>query len=330
VKRPEKFSVKHFELGGVRFSEYREMLEQIGAVTGGSLRGVRNETLLNVVRPLIQFAVSLPDVTKRTRKVSEAALAVREALLTSREPDELVFADLPSACGFKPFRPAETGAKKRRGRFLRQLGGVLQELRQHYEELLGRCEQLVHHAFGVQSSLGKLREDLRVRAQYLAGKVIEPRLKSFVLAAVDESVSNREWLESIVMIVADRPAETWSDDDITSFEINLGEMARRFKNLEALRSEAAAEEMREGFEAKRISLTAASGRQTTRLVWIDQAAEEQISRKAEELLESLDEISESHLREAIVTKMLERTFGHDSEGAVSGEPSITAEEKKYA
>ncbi len=330
VKRPERFTVKHFELGGVRFSEYRQMLEQIGAVGESTLSGVRNETLLNVVRPLIQFAVALPGVTKRSRKVSETAQAVRDALLTSREPDELVFDALPSACGFDPFRPGQKGSTERRRRFLRELGAVLQELRQHYEELLRRCEQLVHHAFGVQSSLEKLREDLRVRAQYLAGKVIEPRLRSFILAAIDESVDNQEWLESIVMIVADRPAETWSDDDITSFELNLGEMARRFKNLEALRSDAAAAGGREGFEAKRISLTAASGRQTNRVVWVDQAADEKITQKANELLDSLEEISEAHLREAILARMLEKTFGHDSEAPASDGASITGEEKKYA
>lgn len=307
VKRPDLFAVKHFELGGVKFSEYRKVLEQIGGSKGAPLHGVRNETLLNVVRPLIHFAVSLPEVTKNSTEFSESALRVRKALLSSREPDDLIFRQLPEACGYRRFRPGEKGSADRRKKFLVDLADAIRELRVHYDELLGRCQRLIHQAFGVRSGLGQLREDLRVRAQYLSGSVIEPRLNSFVRAALDIQASEREWLESIIMIIADRPADTWTDDDLMSFQINVGDMARQFANLEALQKEVA-RAPQPGFDSKRITITHPTGAETHRLVWVERDAEEQIRKKANKLLEQLDTVAGEHLRQAVLVELMERVL----------------------
>jgi hypothetical protein len=59
-------------------------------------------------------------------------------------------------------------------------------------------------------------------------------LRSFTQAAVDEEKTDGEWLAALVMIIADKPAESWTDENVTGFEIKLSDLARRFKNLEAL------------------------------------------------------------------------------------------------
>ena len=52
---------------------------------------------------------------------------------------------------------------------------------------------LLYDAFGVRSTETKLREDLRVRASYLAGQVLERQLKSFVQAAVYDTAPDSEY-----------------------------------------------------------------------------------------------------------------------------------------
>jgi len=37
------------------------------------------------------------------------------------------------------------------------------------------------------------------------------------------------------MIVADKPAESWTDEDVTRFEIKLSDIARRFKTWKPYR-----------------------------------------------------------------------------------------------
>lgn len=151
-----------------------------------------------------------------------------------------------------------------------------------------------------------LREDLRVRASYLAGKVIEPRLRSFIQAAVDEVASEREWLEALVMIVADRPAESWTKDDLLAFEMNITEMARRFANLEALQKQAANEGL-EGFDARRVTITEPTGEEVHSLVWVDRRQRATIEAHADRLLKDIqDYVSDEHQQHAILMTLIER------------------------
>jgi hypothetical protein len=181
---------------------------------------------------------------------------------------------------------------------------VLRELQDHHEQLIARCHSLIHSAFGVRSDPQNLREDLRVRAQYLVGRVIDPRLKSFVLAAANAEVEDREWINSLVMIIADRPSETWTDDDVLSFELHLSDFARRFANLEALQKESV-RDGREGFEARRITVTSSDGSEVHRLVWIGRDEANFVEQKVRELLNHLEGLSDEHQRHAIAMALAE-------------------------
>lgn len=325
VKRPELFAVKHFELVGVRWELFKELESVLRAGGAKRVEGARNTTLLTVVRPLIQFVLGLPEVTKSAQDISEEAAGVREALLSVREPDRLVFDALPQACGQPAFVDDEDIDRRRVEDFRRALLSALRELQTHYGRLLEQCRELIHNAFGVHSDVKRLREDLRVRAQYLVGKVIEPRLRSFTLAAVNEESSDQEWLESIVMIIADRPAESWSEDDRLAFELNLGEMARRFRNLEALQKEAV-RQGREGFDARRITVTEPGGREVHRLVWVDAEERPRIEDKAEELVAAIRQVPQEHRQHAVLVSVLERILGVQSESEAG--PTIETEQEE--
>ena len=305
VKQPSRFAVKYLELTGIRWELFRELETMLR--TGGMSRrtAARNATLLTVVRPLVRFAVDLPAVTRGAADLSAEARAVRDALLGTREPDRLIFEALPLAVGMQPFRADESASHDRHEVFRKALVGALRELQLYYERLLDQCGAVIHDAFGVRTAVDHLREDLRVRASYLAGKVIEPRLRSFIAVALDESASNRDWLKSLVMIVADRPAETWTKDDLLAFEMNVTEMARRFINLEALQKQAARDGL-EGFDARRITVTEPTGEEVHRLVWVDRQEKAVIEAHAENVLEEIRRrVTHEHQQHAILMALLQ-------------------------
>jgi hypothetical protein len=67
VKQPARFSVKHFEIAGLRaqiFKEFVLVLRSPRALSASS--SLRNHTVLSVVKPLIQFGSSLPTYTAKT------------------------------------------------------------------------------------------------------------------------------------------------------------------------------------------------------------------------------------------------------------------------
>jgi len=98
---------------------------------------------------------------------------------------------------------------------------------------------------------------VRVRASYWVGQCIDPILKHFVAKAMDEDVSDKDWLEALVRIVADKHPKGWVDEDFSRFEIALSDLVRRFQNLEALRSEI--RRQGKGFDAVRITVTEPNG-----------------------------------------------------------------------
>lgn len=311
VKRPGNFAVKHFKLRGLRRSVFRDLQELLDGEGPRSLRPVRNATLLSVVRPLVRFAASLPLATQRAADLGPSASAVRDALLTVAEPDELLFTALPRAVGEDPLKPGGRHSKEARDAIRVGLVAALRELQTHYEGLLNRCRVTMHRAFGVRAEVSRLREDLRVRASYLVGAVLEPRLRSFVLAAADESPTDQEWIESLAMIVADRPAEKWGPEGLSVFEAGLPDFSRRFANLESLHREAIREGI-EGFDARRITITEPSGEEASQLLWIDRKCRSAIDGHARRLQSELALIADESQRQAVLLSLIEDTFGRSS------------------
>ena len=190
-----------------------------------------------MVKPLIQFVTRMPPYAATTNRLSPEAKAVRKALLEAKEPDELLFVSLPRATGML-FDTSQSDNASVAKIFKKKLVVALKELQTAYDTLLVKCYDLVYKAFGVRSEKAKLREDLRVRASYLVGQIIEPRLKSFVLCAADEQADARNWLEGLLMIISGKPPRSWNDEDVALFELKLGDLARKFLNLERLQQRA--------------------------------------------------------------------------------------------
>jgi hypothetical protein len=156
-------------------------------------------------------------------------------------------------------------------------------------------------------------QELGVRSHALKGQCVERLLRSFTLAATDETKTDAEWLEALVMIVADKPAESWTDEDVTRFEIRLSDLTRRFKNLEALRAEVAAKGFGVsaqpnggGFEARRITVTRPDGEEINQIVGIDRDCQDQIEELVEKVLEILP--NNNQLRQAVIAKLTERVL----------------------
>lgn len=327
VKRPEKFAVKYFEITGLRAKLFKELEEIISKPISHSSKHIRNITLLKIVTPLVRFIKKLPPYTLKTEGLSTEAKAVRKAILEAREPDTLLFVSLPQACGF-PFINVDTSPENTFLKsFRKKLIYALQELQTSYDNLLSNCQKLLHDAFSVRSEISNLREDLRVRATYLKGQVIEPRLKSFIFAAINAEEDDRKWLESVLMVIADKPAESWTDNDVVLFETKLSDIARRFKNLEFIQKELASMP-KEGFDAQKVTITYPDGEEINEVIWLEHGIKEKISKLAQEILNSENLKSNDKMKRALVAAMIQNIFCKETKESDIKQSRI--ERKKYA
>lgn len=318
VKNPQRFAVRYFEIIGVRSQVFRELEAILTSPNPKKVNTkIRNVTMLSVVKPLFQFAKNLPAYTARTKRISPEAQEVVKALGNAQEPDELIFNSLPVACGIEPIinGESEDGAVIAK-EFKSKLVKVLHEIQTAYDSLLAYCYDLLYAAFGVTSSKEVLREDLRVRASYLTDACLEPTLKRFTKAAAEKNIEDKTWLESLLMIVSDMPARSWSDNDVVAFESKLGDLARRFINLEALQKGMAASNNK-GFDARRITIAHPNGSEVHRLLWIAPEDKEQIELDVAEILKKPIYQNNKRLQEGLVAILAETALKiQDSEDII--------------
>lgn len=307
VKDPSRFAVKHYSISGIRASVFLELESIIFQQSAPVSQNLRNATLLSIVKPLLRFVRKLPAYTIQTKSLSANAQAVLRTLLQSQEPDELIFTSLPKACGLKPFTASSKEDPIASKTYGEQLNQLLREIQTAYEVLLEKCHKLLYEAFSVQSLEGKLREELRVRSTSLIGQCVEKTLKRFIIAATDEVATDREWIEALLMVISNKPADSWTDEYLLLFESHLIDLSRRFKNLEAVQKEMVSVSQ-SGFDGRRITVTRPDGKEVHRMVWFDQQTRERLEAFVEEFLANQKLMENSSFREVFIAILAEKAL----------------------
>ena len=228
IKAPEKFELKRFRLAGVR----KDVLSQFVGV----LRQPATDTpdLLTIVTPLMRFIAGLPKYTLLTQTLSEEAKNLRKTVLDAREPDMLIFEQLPEAMGCPAFRADAAPDANTVDTFFKKLQDALAELGDAYDILRKSIEQHLGLAFALKQTNEGLRRELAGKVESLLEVPVETRLKGFLIHACDFGLNFTSWLEAIATILANKPPSSWNDTDKAQFEVNLSELARKFHHFEAV------------------------------------------------------------------------------------------------
>jgi hypothetical protein len=315
VKTPARFSVKRAAIGGIRAEVFRELQGLVGAEEATTSSTMRNATTLAVVRPLIGLLQRLPDYSKQTKRVSQVAQDVRTALLTTREPDELIFEALPRACGFESLGSEPAEAEGSNLSFVSTAKSALDELSGAYDVLLDKAADDLRSAFRCKGPADGLREDLRIRSRHLIEHVIDRRLRSFLLMATNQELEDREWLEAICTILAQKPPGSWKDSDLAVFESAVLETSRPFLRLELLHRQMDTTS-RDGFSASRITLTRTDGTESGEVVMLEDSKKAVLLQIVEEALERGEELAGHDSAQGLLALLAEAVLT-DSDARVS-------------
>lgn len=183
-----------------------------------SIRPTSNEPL-EVARALVNLAVSLPHLTRRTTNVPKLTQDVRAVLLRASDPHRVLFSDLPSV--LQATDPAET----------------YQKLSEVFHNLIAVYPQVLHN---VQSTLLKALDQsdgdlgsLRSRARVVKGIAGEFNLEAFItrLEAFDNS---EQAVEGMISLACGKPQTMWVDRDIDAALLQLTSWAYDFRRAETV------------------------------------------------------------------------------------------------
>jgi hypothetical protein len=255
IKIPAKFTFRSFSPVDAR---HRAVVGALAAQFGFPLvaKSPRNFSILGIVVPLIRTVRALPPYVLKTTRLPSGAQAVRQALLEVREPDRLLFQELPAACGC-PEHMDKKGAEQ----FAMSLGESIRELNGRYSRLLADCEERIASEFGVPHA--DMRADLVERARSLRQRGLDPRLQAFASALSDSTTEDRDWLANVCLAVSGRAPAAWTDQDEDRFGLELHRFVPAFKGAEVLSF---------GSEGSRrdtlrlVTITSPDGVQTARVV----------------------------------------------------------------
>ncbi len=305
IKSPEKFELKRFRMSGVRsevFSQFLTLLSKPSPVTG-------HPTLLAVVKPLVRFVSKLPRYTMLTQELSHEAIELRKTIGNAREPDTLLFVQLPQALGFDAFGPLEEMDSSAVGRFFNSLRRTLSELNRAYDDLLASLSKLLASAFSLKGNGEAIQVELYRRAEPLVDLTIETKLKGFFLRVCDEELDFKGWLEAIGTYIVQKPPASWNDEDKTHFQINLSELARKFHHFEAVSFER--QKQSDGFsdsvgEVMRVGITTLTAKEQERVISLPPDTEEHakyIEREIEGVFDAYDAEGDAELRLAVLARL---------------------------
>lgn len=259
LKAPEHFALQWVALEGVRadvFHRLALLLDQPPEESGIRL----------VVDPLIRFGVELPFHVQHASTLSPEARAVRQVLSRSRSPIDLIFTELPVACGMEPFAPEARRDGDVAASFVAKLGDVIAELRGCYPRLLEDMRSETLAALGAPD-----RSAVAERAAAVAFRVREQRLRTFAMRLADTALGEDPWTEALGGGVLSKPPMRWLDHDVETWRSQMMELAGQFLRVEA----AAFGEGDSKRNAVRVALTRVDGLERAVIVDVDGLNESQ-------------------------------------------------------
>ena len=227
LRSPNGFEVRQSRMDDAR----REVVTRLGK----ALALTKNQpSVIDIVRGLVRFVSGLTPYARRTQRISESARNVREALLRAREPAGLLFEDLPEACGCQTYVTSGMEDTSQIDRFAVALRASLRELQNAYADLLERTRRALARRLSLPTTQAEMTAELRMRAKQISTMAVEPALKSFVIRAGDDLLDAEEMQISLLAHLTGKPPGEWVDADEDLFEVSMAQVARRFRDTEAL------------------------------------------------------------------------------------------------
>lgn len=243
MRRPDLFRLRSYRMTGLRSEVVRTYAQAWTQAVQSNLsikENVRNQTLLSIVVPLTEFIKGLPQYTQNTRNLSANALRLRNALFNAKDPQELLFADIPEALGFSAFgldSPHTVRHEEVRD-FPKALGAAVNEMSNAFPRFVEKAKHQLARAFDKTvppaENFGWVRQTIVERTSNLVNYSSDQEMKPLLKAFSSDKESDEEWVSKIAVLLMNKPLSDWQDGDLPPFALKLQDFFERIKRLDAI------------------------------------------------------------------------------------------------
>ncbi|MFV9507729.1 MAG: ATP-binding protein [Oscillochloridaceae bacterium umkhey_bin13] len=229
LRQSTHFKIRYNRISGIRITVFERLAR---ALAPKSLEKYGQQAVADAVMRLLQFMQKLPNYTKTTRRISPQAQQIRRVMLEARAPDQLLFEELPAACGLPPFPSEGSFDEASVEQFFVALRTGLEEIQQAYTVLLTELQELIRQAFGaLATSSDDLRNEIAQRYEQIAAVTSDTQIRALGIR-LHNAGTEKAWIESVAALVIQKPPSVWHDSDLQSFMTQLADLGRRFRLVE--------------------------------------------------------------------------------------------------
>lgn len=216
-----------------RWMDLTDVSRQLLAELADVVRDLDTENALeclepiDVARGLVTIHDRLPPWTGRTQRLSRIAREVRHLFRQAKDPNRLVFDDMPELLKESLADADGDGAK----RIANHVRGGLTELTQAWPAMLGRLREVLLAELQVPSASSAMLAELRARAENIRELSGDHHLEAFIVRLSAFEGTDVD-LEGLAALAINKPPHTWVDPDIDDATVELASLARRFLRAE--------------------------------------------------------------------------------------------------
>ncbi len=297
TRNPKEYSLKSFELDNLRlnlFNKYRAYLNQ------DKENSMTNESFIESVRPFLILYKGLTDYSTKTKRLSQEALKLRNAISQAEDPEKIFFEQFPIALGYNVKELIEN--EQLFDEYIIKFQKTIIEVKDSYNELLNRFENfLTAEILGVESDFPKYKTQLQKRFNSLKEHQILPSQKTFMLRVNSELDDRDSWLNSICFSLLSKPLDRISDNDEDILKEKLSFIVRELDNLCEIKNVNFDESEEEIYK---IDFTSQNQGLKNHLVRISKQQKEAVEKSISEIKNSLGD--DKQLRIAVLTELLKK------------------------
>ena len=172
---------------------------------------IENPSPLNVLKPIVVKAYKLPNYARKTRNFKDKrVLVLRDELLSTQNPYELLYKKIPEICGTEDPK-----------KLIKEFDKVYSQLNKVYENLIKDFKSKIIKVFQSDPNISDIDfETIKSWAKKINKK--DP------FSAKINELDDDKWLEQVISYAASKPANEWTDTDYNEAGLAIEEMVRHF------------------------------------------------------------------------------------------------------
>ncbi len=172
---------------------------------------IKNPTPLHVLKPIVLKAYNLPAFARKTRQFKDKrVLILRDELLSTQNPYELLYKKIPKICGTEDSN-----------QLIKEFDKIWLQLDQVFEDMVDQFKQVILKVFKTDPNISDM--DFAMIKEW-AKKI---GAKDPFSAKINELKEN-DWIEQVISFAASKPCNEWNDKDFEEATLKMEEMVRHF------------------------------------------------------------------------------------------------------